>query len=94
MIVTPYPNEKEINKTTCSLYPFGFFFGTNIIIYRILVYFTLCNPTTVLVTNLDLPTTYNVLHDKTQPNVSVNDKMCCECNKLKSWNTESINIVF
>ena len=37
MIVTPYQNAKVIHKMTCSLYPCGLLFVTNIIIASILV---------------------------------------------------------
>ena len=65
------------------VYPFGLLFGTNIIIYRIIFYFTLCNPTTSVVKNLDFPTTYNVLHDTTKPNFNVKDELCRECNQVE-----------
>ena len=37
MIVTPYPKANTIKETTCSLSTGGLLFGTNMIIYRILV---------------------------------------------------------
>ena len=63
IIVTPSPKEKAIKK--CSLYPYGFLFLTKIIIASIIfLNLTLRNPPTPVVPDIDLPTTYNVLHNK------------------------------
>ena len=43
-IVTISPNENEINEMECYLYPCGFLFGTNIIIYSIIVLFEFMQP--------------------------------------------------
>ena len=60
---------------TCSFNLFGFLFGTNIINLGFLFYFTLWNPTSPLVTNLDFPTTYNVLHNTNWPNIYKNNEL-------------------
>ena len=61
MIITPSPKENEINEIPCYLYPYGFLFGTNIIIARIIFYLNLWDTTTTVVTDIGFPTTYNVI---------------------------------
>ena len=65
IIVITAPKAKAINKMTCYFYPCGLLLVNNIIMDRIIFYLTLYNPPTLVVTNIDLPTTYNVLHDTT-----------------------------
>ena len=59
------------------------FFGTNIVIYRIIFYLTLCDPRIPVVQGIDFSTTYNVLHDITQPNFYVKDELCRECKQVE-----------
>ena len=39
MIVTPSTNTNSTKVMTCSLYPGGAFYGTNIIMYKVLFWF-------------------------------------------------------
>ena len=66
--VTPYTKVNQIKEITCDMYPDGLLFGTNIIIDKILVFLTLCNPTNLEVPNIGFPCTYNTRHNTTQPN--------------------------
>ena len=65
MIITPYPKTNTIKEMSCYFYPGGLFFGANIIIAKILGYYTLWNPCTLEVTTLGYPTKYNECHNKT-----------------------------
>ena len=50
---------------TCSLCPCAFLFVNNIIVAKIISDFTLYNPPTPVVPDLNFPTTYNALHNAT-----------------------------
>ena len=68
MIVTPSTKEKEIKEMKFPFYPCGFLFVTNKITSRILVLFEFMQPPIPEIPNIDFPTTYNSLHNATEPN--------------------------
>ena len=68
---------------TFYLYPGEFLFETNEIIARIVFFLDLCNPPTLEVQTLGYPSTYNAVHNATEPKLYFKDVLYNKCKKVE-----------